>query len=358
MATKKLSVEVDVDTAEAKKKLQEMESSGGQSVAPKVENAADNAARAIDRLSASAQRCAAATEAETAKKKLEKIEDTGGQSAAPQVESAAERMARSMEKASSSTDRHAEAAEKSSANMLAATKFFTGIGVSLASNYAASHMKQGAARDAVEYGANAVAGASAGAAVGKLGGGIGTIIGAVVGGAGGIGKTWLDKSAEKDRYTESWKKSEHDYRDAKDFADFFRGLTDAADKSKSFAEKIDEAKQQLEHYRSVEKTLVGNVDKMISNGRYDDATAQRGYLNENRQRQQQLEALVKSLEVEKAKTERGSAADYSAVDALARIGGSFAGGGGADTMRNLEQNSKDQLTVLREIRDKKTGGTF
>ena len=359
MATKKLSVEVDVDTAEAKKKLQEMEGSGGQSVAPKVENAADNAARVIDRLSASAQQCAEATEAETAKKRLQEIEGSGGGAAAPAVENSAERMARSMDKASAATERHAEAAEKSSGNLLQVAKSFGGMAIGMAAQYAANNMDDGPGKTALGYGASIAQGASMGMMFGPWG--------ALAGAALGAGKQFIANDAEEkakqqaakaanaaNRETlETWEKSRSQ---TLAFKAAVESLTNSerplADRQREIAAAIEERMRKDERLRAGLQAESGvNGDAGQFGRLMRDRQANAGELDA-------LKQLAKQLEAEGNKERGGSAADYSAVDALARIGGSFAGGGGADTMRNLEQNSKDQLTVLREIRDKKTGGTF
>ena len=222
------------------------------------------------------------------------------------------------DKLAKNLERAADSAGKMDMSTLSVVRAFTGIGVGLAANYAASHMKQGAARDAVEYGASAATGAGMGMMAGGRFGPWGAVIGALAGGGGGLLKTYLDKSGEKEKYTEDWQRSEHDYKDNKAFADFFRDLTDMSDKSKSFADRISEAEAELQKYKDVEKTMMENVEKMVSQGRYDDATAQRGYLATNRQRQQQLEAAIKGLEKQ---TKTGGVAYYSGTDALAKVGG-------------------------------------
>ena len=222
------------------------------------------------------------------------------------------------DKLAKNLERAADSAGKMDRSTLSVVRAFTGIGIGLAANYAASHMKQGAARDAVEYGASAATGAGMGMMAGGRFGPKGAVIGALAGAGGGLLKTYLDKSGEKEKYTEDWQRSEHDYKNNKAFADFFRDLTDMSDKSKSFADRISEAEAELQKYKDVEKTLMENVEKMISSGRYDDATAQRGYLATNRQRQQQLEAAIKGLEKQ---TKTGGVAYYSGTDALAKVGG-------------------------------------
>ena len=262
MANKKLKVELELETAKAKRQAKDLENLGGPG---------------------------------------------GGGGASP-----------SADKLAKNLDRAADSAGKLDRSSLSLVRSFTGIGVGLAANYAASHMKQGAARDAVEYGASAASGAGMGMMAGGRFGPWGALIGAIAGGGGGLLKTYLDKSGEKEKYTEDWKRSEHDYASNKAFADFFRDLTDMSDKTKTFADRISEAEQQLQHYKDVEKTLMDNVEKMISQGRYDDANAQREYLATNRQRQQQLESAIKGFD---KNTKTGGVTYYSGTDALAKVGG-------------------------------------
>lgn len=249
------------------------------------------------------------------------------------------------DKLAKNLERAADSAGKMDRSTLSVVRAFTGIGVGLAANYAASHMKQGAARDAVEYGASAATGAGMGMMAGGRFGPWGAVIGALAGGGGGLLKTYLDKSGEKEKYTEDWKRSEHDFKNNKAFADFFRDLTDMSDKTKTFADRISEAEAELQKYKDVEKTLMENVEKMIASGRYDDATAQRGYLATNRQRQQQLEAAIKGLEKQ---TKTGGVAYYSGTDTLAKVGG---GAGRVPSATIQDANSQAPAT-------KSLGGSF
>lgn len=70
-----------------------------------------------------------------------------------------------------------------------------------------------------------------------------------------------------------------------------------------------------------------------------------------------LKALAKQLEKEGKKERGGSAADYSAFDSLARIGGNFAGS--EQGFRDLQRTNEAQLETLKSI-ERKTGkgGTF
>lgn len=297
MATKKLRVELELDNAKAKRQAKELEQTDGGAV--------------------------------------------GGGAGGGGVSSSADKLAKNLDKA-------ADSAGRMDGSTKALVRGFTGLAVGLAGSYAASHMKQGAARDAVEYASSGLSGAASGAMMGSVIPGVGTAVGAIVGGAVGLGKTWLDKSGEKEKYTEEWRRSEHDYSNNKAFADFLRNLTDMGDKTKSVSERLEEASDELQKYKDVEAKQVAKIDKMIASGRYDDANIQRGYLGQNRARQAQLEALIKNWEDQADKG--GVRASLGAVDALSRLGGDFTGGGGQGM-----DIQKEQLDVLRSI-DRKTGG--
>lgn len=263
MATRKLTAEVELKTDKAKRKLQELGSGGG------------------------------------------------GGGGGGETSTAAHKLSQNLNRA-------AESASKLDRSSLSVVRAFTGIGIGLATRYAASHMQQGAARDAVEYTANTITGASSGAMAGMAAGPKGAVVGAIVGGVVGAVSTYLDKDSEQKQYSDEWNRSEGDYQRAKAFSDFYRGLTDMTDKTKPFSERISEAEAELKKLKDAEKTLVSNVDKFISGGQYDKANLQRGYLGVNRQRQQQLETAIHALKGAKL---TGGVPFYAATDALAKVGG-------------------------------------
>lgn len=289
MATKKLKVELELETAKAKKKLDDMADTGG-----------------------------------------------GGPSGPSPVDDAARKTAREIKSLGEETG-------KCQVNMRGAVKAFAGMGVGMAMNYAANYLPQGSTtRNAVEYGAGAIQGASMGMMFGPLG--------AALGAAGGLAKTYLDKQGEQKQYTKDWQKSEHDYANNKAFADFMSSLTKVGDGALTHAEKLKRAQDELDRYREVEKKQVEDIGKMIKSGRYDDATAQRGYLAVNRARQDALENYIQSMEDKK---NDGVRASMSSVDALSRLDGDFTGGGGRGD--DLVRIAREEVDILKSI-DRKTGG--
>ena len=230
---------------------------------------------------------------------------------------AADRLAKSLDNAAKKTGEFAGSAEVMSAKARQVVGAFTGMGVSMAMSFASQNMKKGGARDAVEVGAGTLQGAA-------MGGMAGGPWGALIGGAAGLGMGLWNKSQERKRYTEDWGKSEHDYASAKAFQNLVKSLTDVSDKTVDFGAKIKVVEEELEKYKQVEEKLKANVESFIKAGRYDDADAQRGYLAENRQRQEQLEAAKKQLEgADKKDDEKTIEAlgPGGGTDALQKVGG-------------------------------------
>ena len=304
----------------------------------------EKASEAAERLTRNLNAAADSASKAARKAKLPDVEEPG-----KEIPEYAKKLSGTFGDLSKDLDKASDSAKRMDGSTKQLVRGFTGLAVGLAGSYAASHMKQGAARDAVEYGTSAISGASAGAMMGSVIPGLGTAVGAIAGGAVGLGKTWLDKSGEKSKYTEEWERSEEDYKLNKEYADFIMALTDMSDKTKSITDRLETAKEQLDASKKTEVEQVAEVNKMIKEGRYDDANIQRGYLSQNRSRQAQLETLIKRWEDQLDKG--GVRASLGAVDALSRLGGDFTGGGGQGM-----DIQKEQLDVLRSI-DRKTGGT-
>lgn len=270
-----------------------------------------------------------------AKRKIDALGDTGSVSGA----SAPDNLSKALDKAAKAADRFDGDIGKASSSMTKMVRGFAGMGVGLAASYAAGHMQQGAARNAVEYGASAIQGASAGFMMGGP-------LGAVAGGAIGLAKTYLDKDAEQSAYTKAFDEAEQRYSSAKAWREKFSSLT--SPDGKTSAEQIAALKSELEKYREAETKIKDSVSAFAEKGEYDNADHQRESLAENRSRQNQLEAAINALEktIEKDIPHRTG----GAADALTRIGGMGAGG----TVEDMSRLASEQLDVLKRI-EQKTG---
>ena len=273
-----------------------------------------------------------------AKRKIEALADTDSASGV----AAPDNFSKALDKAAKAADRFDGDIGKASSSMTKMVRGFAGLAVGLAGSYAAGHMQQGAARDAVEYGSNALQGASAGFMMGGP-------WGAVAGGAIALAKTYLDKDAEQSAYTKAFEESEQRYASAKAWRDRFSSLTDPDGQTPDA--RMSALKAELEKYRDAESRLKGSVSAFAARGEYENADRQKETLAENRSRQNQLEAAIKALENNSARGE--SSPSHSALDALSRLGAEFGGGGG---VRALEQTGKDQLATLKSI-ERKIGGS-
>lgn len=233
-----------------------------------------------------------------------------------------------------------KSAETAHRDLSGMAKAFVGIASSMAMSYAAKHMEQGAARDAVEYGANIIGGAAAGAMAGKVGGGYGMAAGAVIGGVGGAVKTYLDKDAEKENYMKEFREAENLYQNSLAWQAKLRELTEAM--------RPEPIQTILDNLRNAERTHKANAQSRAEAGQYDAATDSRRALAETRSRIQQLEAMQRAMQ--KAKSPRES---IEAVDALSRIGG---GRGGGDFAREQLNVQREMAGTLKSIDQKTRNG--
>lgn len=252
-------------------------------------------------------------DAENAKRKVKnaigEASATGGASVSGGASGAADEAAKSLKNLGS-------AAKETNVNMKSVAKAFTGIGVGLATSYAASYMKPGAGRDAVEYGASALTGAAMGAMVGGP-------VGAVVGGAAGIAKTYLDKEGERRQLSEDFEKSEKIYSAAKAQMDRLAELTDTR-KGGGTVASLAALRKGMENYEKSVESFVAEVRKELEKSSIDkDRIADlRRNIGYSRQMAERYKAAIEQIEAKGSGAFRGST---SATDSLQKIGGVMAG---------------------------------
>lgn len=304
MATKKLKVELELETAKAKKKLDGLGETGGTSA-------------------------------------------TGGSA----VSTAADKLAKSMNDAGDAT-------AKMSGQTKALITGFSGLAINLAGNYAASYMREGSAgRKAVEYGSSILGGAttgvSLGASVGSVIPGLGTVAGGIIGGvAGAVGGGVTQKmknDAEFAKNSEAFDRAERNYANNLAFHEFFRSLTRTGKDAMTQDEKLGKAQEQLDKFAKFDEKQVELIRELQKAGKYEQADREIGHLATNRQRRQMLQEYIENAQ-DRDKDVRTSQAG---LDALSRVGGAFTGEGGRGDI--MVRVSQEQLDVLKAI-ERKTGG--
>ena len=288
-----------------------------------------------------------------ARRKLKELADTGGSSAgADAVGGAAQRAARSLDNAAGAANRLSKSTTEGSAQLRSMVKVFGGMAIRMGANYAASNMEAGSKGQMAVKGLGDVAGgAIAGAAFGPLG--------ALAGGLMGLTSALMEASqAEKERQqriadaTFDYKKSEHDYRSSKDFAEQLKGLTEVDKSFTDFSGRIQQINDVLKHYQDVEETLKSKIEEFIKSGDLEKANMERGYLSSNRSRQDQLVAARERLEKMAENQRPEERVSMAALDSLAKIGGNFAGSD--QGFRDLQRVNEKQVALLEKI-EAKTG---
>jgi hypothetical protein len=304
---KKLTVEVDAETTKAKRKIQELAETGGSSAGADASPAIDKAARALS--------------------------------------GAAEKTSRSFGKLD-------EASQGMNRQMLSVTRAFAGMATGLAMSYASRYFEEGSTgRNAMEYGGAMLAGGSSGAMAGVAFGPVGAAIGAAGGAAIAAGKTYLDKEGEMESRLADFEKSER----------IFAGISAWQTKLRELSEQMntEEIKTILANLKNTEQTFKTRTVEAIKGERYQEAADYQRNLGDVRQRQQQLEALLRKAEAEAKKPSTPEArASIDALDSLARVGGNFAGSDAG--FRDLQRINEKQVALLEKIEAKtgKGSGTF
>lgn len=317
MATKKLKVEVELETAKAKRQAAELEHPSGGGGAPVAPPA------------------------------------SGGGSVSD-----------GLDKVSKASKQLADTTGRVNGEMLHLVRGLTGMAAGLAANYAAGYLRQGSAgREALEYGGSAVAGASMGASLGKFLGPYGAAAGAVIGGGAGLAKTFLGKDSANAAILEDYARGEKEYAETKDWADKFKSLTNVSKDFSDFAARtaeIETAIKQLTHAEKMAKVEIEEAMKVRRGQSVDEKrlAEQQAELAKTRQKRDALAERLSSLrdakkdfdENERKKLEGRIGAirtSTSATDALSRIGGSF--GGGGDYRRELVSKANEQIGELKKI---------
>lgn len=335
---KKLRVELDVDNAEAKKKVKEAVEAGSSSASP-----------------SSATPSPVAPRTPTA--------DVGR--ANERAAKSAERAASGMDRAERAARNLSNGAEESSRSLKDVARSFAGLGVGMSLRFARQFVEQGSSEDrALGIGESA---ANLGFMGAKMGGPWGAVIGTVV----GAGKGWMESDkAEMDRLkaqseqraanTEaiaSWQKARVETLAFKATLD---KLTDSetalADRQQMVAEEIrkrEEAEEKLSTAAFRAGTAIDNsTPEKQAKSQEAFAKAMAKY-QENAAKLDQLRELQKRLDKEEASD---GAASHGATDALTRVGGYFANGSAGTSLSDLARTGKEQLSVLKKIEAKSGKG--
>ena len=269
MATKKLKVEVELETAKAKRQAKDLEQTAGG----------------------------------------------GGAVSAPQ---SGKKLSESLDRAARSAEKTSSAFDKMGGNSARLTRGFAGIAVGMATSYAANYAT-GGTKTALEYGGNAISGAVGGAMMAGL-------PGAIVGGLACVLKTHMEKDAERSAMSKDFETGEKVYastrRDLKKFDEL-----SSTKKGTDIAGHLAEAKKIIDNYTNQTAEMVEEIRKELKKHDPDKDKLEKLKRNLDYSRSQisKYEGLTKSLEAlqEKQHDPRLSAA---AFDALGKVGGSFVSG--------------------------------
>ena len=281
--------------------------------------------------------------------------DSGG--ASDQAASAAKRMAQGADAAAKSSRQLSQSASEGAASLKATVKVFGGMAVRMAASAAAQSLPEGStARTTVDAAGGAIAGALQGAVAGP--------IGAVAGGLMGLTSALMQANAEEKARKDAILATNAANREQ------LEAMWKAEDRTEKFKKQLDEL-SKIEDPDLRRERLTSALKEREVNGMNESDTklfnassnfageggdkAFREALTERsalKSEISQLKALLEQPEARKSGGGGSSRESMSALDNLSRLGASFGGDSGRD-MLNVQ---KDQLEVLKSIDRKSTSG--
>ena len=250
MATKKLKVEVELETAKAKRQAKDLEQTAGG----------------------------------------------GGAVSAPQ---SGKKLSESLDKAARSAEKSAGAFDKMSGTSARLTRGFAGIAVGMATSYAANYAT-GGTKTALEYGGNAISGAVGGAMMAGL-------PGAIAGGLAGVLKTYMEKQGEVSKMSEDFKVAEDTYENNRLWQAKMRNLSEVDYSPVGLngvnltQDRIDKTSARLAEVQKVAGDLFDEQNKIIKR------------INEHLKKgeTEEAEKLQKDLAIVRAKKEQAESLEQS-----------------------------------------------
>ena len=333
-------------------------------------------------------------ETSKAKRKLEELATSGGGTAgADNVAASANRAAKALDATAKNVQSLGREAAGSSAQMRTLFRSFAGLGASMAAGYAANYMSPGVGKTSMGYLSSMAAGASTGAAIGSFIPGVGTVVGAGVGAvAGAAGEYLKNDKSEKDWFNEfaegeqsrkeqlGWNEMFKELTTVKTSFKGLKGLDELEAQLKSVEEASTRTSATIEELKKAEAAYLSSIERLkpdrfgqlpddglTAEQRIQRATEEAKGLALTRTKLSQTEGaserfakMIESLKERIVEFEAPPEARTSieAFDSLARVGGNFAGSDAG--FRDLQRINEKQVAILEKIEAKagKGRGTF
>lgn len=292
------------------------------------------------------------------------LENSKAKRAASEVGESAER---SFDRAAESAKKMSDGLEVSSKTLLRVAGSFGGMLAGTAVRALALKQPEGSTtQKALDWGGGALQGAGHGAMMGSMFGPLGTAIGALAGAANALMNKFLDEQEAEKKKQDALKATNaanHEFAYAMFAAqkrtDEFRTMIEhlgdtevsLSDRQKEVAEEIKKRMEEEKHLKS-ELSLNSGIDATEEDQKLFQKQVKE--YQTNHAELERLQQMQKTLANEPDKKVVGDHGIMQATNALAHIGGMFAGG---DVGRDQLAVAKDQLSILKSIDQKtKSGG--
>lgn len=256
-----------------------------------------------------------------AKRQAKSLAETAGGSAP--ASAGAARLGNALDKAAKSAEKSASSFDGMTGKAAQLTRGFSGIAVGMATSYAANYVTNPNARAGLEYSGSAITGAVGGA---MMGGPVGAAIGALA----GLLKTYMDKQGERSAMSKDFEKGEEIYAATYRDNQKFRQLS-STKKGVDLGANLAEVKKMLDNYAESAAKFVDRIRAELKKANPDKEKLEKLQRNLGYSRSQiaRYESLRDSLEARKEAQDKTPRTSTSAFDSLGKIGGYIYGGGKA-----------------------------
>lgn len=292
------------------------------------------------------------------------LENSKAKRAASEVGESAER---SFDRAAESAKRMSDGLEVSSKTLLRVAGSFGGMLAGTAVRALALKQPEGSTtQKALDWGGGALQGAGQGAMMGSMFGPLGTAIGAIAGAANALMNKFLGEAEAEEKKQQAIKATNAANREfvesmlaAQQRTDSFRTMIEnLGDTERTLSDRQAEVAAEIQKRLAEEERLKQGMK--YNSGEFAGEDDQKLFRQQAKDYQTnhaelvRLQQMQKSLATETDKKVVGDHGIVQATNALAHIGGMFAGG---DVGRDQLAVAKDQLTILKSIDQKtKAGG--
>ena len=250
---------------------------------------------------------------------------------------------------SRSLDKLSEATRLNTHQMLSMTRAFSGMAIGLAASYSSGYFAKGSmAEKAMGYGGAILSGASMGAMAGSVAGPWGMAAGAVVGGATGGAKEYFDRAKAIKDAREDYERYEETLMGNENFSNFMKRMTSPFN-HEPLGLKLGTMSDYYSQLEKIIESLVLSIEDNLDEGKLDEVSRLRETLARTRGYRDKLMSVAEAMDNSYGGPSRPSMSATDALMKIGG-GFGLPGNGSSAEATVLIHGIEQQNELLRDIR--------